>query len=59
MQHGHQQDGTRDQLCCSFLILKQIKTIFGLLKVAFSQKMLENFYVSNMNIPIHYPEQKI
>jgi hypothetical protein len=25
MQHGHQQDGTRDQLCCSFLIIGQIE----------------------------------
>ena len=31
------------------------KTVF--LKVALSQKILENFYVSN--IPSHYPEQKI
>ena len=29
------------------------------LKVALSQKILENFYLSNMNIPSHYPEQKI
>ena len=28
------------------------------LKVALSQKILENFYISNNNIPIHYPEQK-
>ena len=28
-------------------------------KVALSQKILENFYVSNINIPNHYPEQKI
>ena len=26
---------------------------------ALSQKILENFYVSNINIPNHYPEQKI
>ena len=30
-----------------------------LLKVALSQKILENFYVANINIPNHYPEQKI
>ena len=29
------------------------------LKVALSQKILENFYISNINIPNHYPEQKI
>ena len=29
------------------------------LKVALSQKTLEKFYVSNMNIPDHYSEQKI
>ena len=29
-----------------------------LLKVALSQKILENFYISNKNIPKHYPEQK-
>ena len=28
-------------------------------KVALSQKILVNFYVSNINIPNHYPEQKI
>ena len=28
-------------------------------KVALSQKILEKFYVSNINIPNHYPEQKI
>ena len=26
------------------------------IKVALSQKMLENFYISNINIPNHYPE---
>ena len=30
-----------------------------LLKVALSQKILEKFYISNINIPDHYPEQKI
>ena len=30
-----------------------------LLKVALSQKILENFYISNIDIPNHYPEQKI
>ena len=30
-----------------------------LLKVALSQKILVNFYISNINIPNHYPEQKI
>ena len=29
------------------------------LKVALSQKILEKFYVSNINIPNHYLEQKI
>ena len=29
------------------------------LKVALSQKILENFYIANINIPNHYPEQKI
>ena len=29
------------------------------LKLALSQKILEKFYVSNINIPNHYPEQKI
>ena len=29
------------------------------LKLALSQKMLEKFYISNINIPNHYPEQKI
>ena len=28
------------------------------LKVALSQKILENFYFSKINIPNHYPEQK-
>ena len=31
----------------------------GLLKVALSQKILEDFYYSKINIPYHYPEQKI
>ena len=30
-----------------------------LLKVALSQKILENFYIAYINIPNHYPEQKI
>ena len=30
-----------------------------MLKVAFCQKLLENFYFSESNIPNHYPEQKI
>ena len=29
------------------------------LKVALSQKILENFYISNIDIPNHNPEQKI
>jgi hypothetical protein len=29
------------------------------LKVALSQKRLEDFYISKINIPNHYPEQKI
>ena len=29
------------------------------LKVDLSQKILENFYFSKINIPNHYPEQKI
>ena len=32
----------------------------GFLKLKFkSQKILENFYISNINTPNHYPEQKI
>ena len=30
-----------------------------MLKVALSQKILENFYISKINSPNHYPEQKI
>ena len=30
-----------------------------LLKVALSQKILEKFYFSNIDIPNHYPEQTI
>jgi hypothetical protein len=30
-----------------------------LLKVALSQKILKNFFVAKINIPNHYPEQKI
>jgi hypothetical protein len=33
--------------------------IMMMLKVALSQKILENFYIANINIPNHYPEQKI
>jgi hypothetical protein len=29
------------------------------LKVALSQKRLEDFYFSKLNIPNHYPEQEI
>ena len=29
------------------------------LKVALSQKVLKNFFVAKINIPNHYPEQKI
>jgi hypothetical protein len=32
---------------------------FSYLKVALSQKILEKFYISNINIPNHNPEQKI
>jgi hypothetical protein len=35
------------------------KTSLGKLKVAFSQKRLENFFAARINIPNHYPEQKI
>ena len=28
------------------------------LKVALSQKILENFYIADINIPYDYPEQK-
>ena len=31
----------------------------NVIKVGLSQKILEIVYVSNMNIPKHYPEQKI
>ena len=27
--------------------------------MALGQKLLENFYISNINIPNHYPQQKI
>ena len=30
-----------------------------ILKVALSQKRLEDFYIAKINIPNHYPEQKI
>jgi hypothetical protein len=30
-----------------------------LLKMALSQKRLEDLYISKVNIPNHYPEQKI
>jgi hypothetical protein len=30
-----------------------------MLKVALSQKRLDDFYISKINIPNHYPEQKI
>ena len=30
-----------------------------ILKVALSRKILENFYISKIKIPNHYPEQKI
>ena len=30
-----------------------------MLKVALNQKILEKFYFSKINIPNHYPEQKI
>ena len=33
--------------------------IVPFLKVALSQKILESFYVSDINIPNHYPDQKI
>ena len=29
------------------------------LQVALSQKRLENFFIARINIPNHYPEQKI
>ena len=29
------------------------------LKVALSQKILKNFFIAKINIPNHYPEQKI
>ena len=29
------------------------------LKVTLSQMILGNFYIANINIPYHYPEQKI
>ena len=35
------------------------RTLFSHLKVALSPKILEKFYVSNINIPNHYFEQKI
>ena len=36
------------------------KTIVDtLVKVTLSQKILEKIYVSNIDIPNHYPEQKI
>ena len=44
------------------LVLHNSKYVFPicyLLKVALSQKILENFYISNINIPNHYPEQEI
>jgi hypothetical protein len=31
----------------------------SLLKVALRQKILENIYFSKINIPNHYPQQKI
>ena len=29
------------------------------IKVALSQKILKNFFIAKINIPNHYPEQKI
>ena len=31
----------------------------ALLKVALSQKIVDNFYIAKLNIPNHYPGQKI
>ena len=42
----------------NMLTLYRSKISFRL-KVALSQKMLEDFYFSKINIPMHYPEQKI
>ena len=39
------------------VLKKQINVNF--VKVALSQTILETFYVSNIYIPNHYPEQKI
>ena len=41
------------------VISKTYLSLNEVLKVALSQKILENFYVSNINIRNHYPEQKI
>ena len=38
---------------------EKIDPTLNLLKVALSQKILENFYITNINIPNHYAEQKI
>ena len=44
-----------------FIIAHPIGKVLSLhnwLKMAFSQKTLENFYIANINIPNHYPEYK-
>ena len=41
------------------LSIKKTQIFLILLKVAVSQKILDNFYISNINIPKHYLEQKI
>ena len=59
--------GIRSGLSSSVMFIKTyirnfyclFTTQFNILKVALSQKILENFYISNVNIPNHYPEQKI
>ena len=39
--------------------MASICMLLRVLKVASSQKILDNFYIYNINIPNHYPEQKI
>ena len=57
-------EGDTDQTTARYVIIFNSKLFRGffainVLKVVLSQKVLGNFYIANINIPNHYPVQKI
>ena len=57
--YNHLSHRSKKKTVTSMYVVQKVFKDTSFLKVAFSQKILKNFFVAKINIPNHYPEQKI